>query len=77
MNPFYLSQLFKEKTGDTYLNFLTKIRINKAKELLEKTDLKIYEICEMVGYSDTNYFSKLFEKFAGVRPSEYKKRFEK
>ncbi len=74
MNPYYLSQLFKEKTGDTYLNYLMKLRINRAKELLEKTDLKVYEVCERVGYSDTNYFSKLFEKFAGCRPSEFKKK---
>lgn len=74
MNPYYLSQLFKEKTGDTYLNYLMKLRINRAKELLEKTDLKVYEVCERVGYSDTNYFSKLFEKLVGCRPSEFKKK---
>lgn len=74
MNPSYLSQLFKEKTGETFLNYIMKIRINKAKELLQNTDMKIYEICEYVGYSDTNYFSKLFEKLEGCRPSEYKKR---
>ncbi len=76
INPYYLSQLFKEKTGVMYLNFVMEIRINKARELLEKTDLKIYEICEAVGYSDTNYFSKLFERFTGCRPSEYKKKNE-
>jgi two-component system response regulator YesN len=74
INPYYLSQLFKEKTGDTYLSYLTKVRINKAKELLASTSLKVYEICEMVGYSDTNYFSKLFEKFAGCKPTEFKKK---
>lgn len=74
MNPSYLSQMFKEKTGDTYVNYVMKLRINKAKELLKSTDMKIYEICEMVGYSDTNYFSKLFEKLEGCRPSDYKKR---
>ena len=73
LNPYYLSQLFKEKTGDTYLNYVIKLRIRKSKELLENTDLKIYEVCERVGYSDTNYFSKLFEKLVGCRPSEYKK----
>ncbi len=74
LNPYYLSQLFKEKTGDTYLNYLMKLRINRAKELFEKTDLKVYQVCEMVGYSDTNYFSKLFEKFTGRKPSEFKKK---
>lgn len=73
INPYYLSQLFKQRTGDTYLNYLTQIRINKGKELLRVTDLKVYEICEKVGYSDTQYFSKLFEKMTGLKPSEYRK----
>lgn len=77
INPFYLSQLFKQKTGDTYLNFLTQIRIDKGKGLLEKTDLKVYEICQMVGYSDTQYFSRLFEKLTGFKPSEYRKQHKK
>lgn len=76
INPYYLSQLFKEKTGETYLNFVIKTRINKAKGLLQYTDMKVYEICESIGYSDTNYFSKLFEKIVGCRPSEYKKKIE-
>lgn len=74
INPYYLSQLFKQKTGDTYLNFLAQIRINKSKELLEKTDMKVYEICQMVGYSDTQHFARLFEKLAGCKPSEYRKK---
>lgn len=73
INPYYLSHLFKEKTGDTYLSFLTNIRINKAMELLKETDFRIYEICEMVGYSDVNYFSKLFDKFVGFKPSKFRK----
>ncbi len=72
INPFYLSQLFKEKTGETYLNYVMKIRMNKAKELLEATDQKITEICQAVGYTDAKYFSKLFEKLVGCKPSEYR-----
>jgi two-component system response regulator YesN len=74
INPYYLSQLFKEKTGDTYLSYVMGIRIKKAKELLEETDLKIYEICQMVGYADTNHFSKLFERMNGCTPTEYRKK---
>ncbi|MGN6711204.1 response regulator [Anaerocolumna jejuensis] len=73
INPFYFSQLFKKRTGDTYQNYLTNLRINRAKKLLEETDLKIFEICEMVGYTDTNHFNKVFERIIGIRPSEYKK----
>ncbi|BFT74437.1 response regulator [Paenibacillus sp. P36] len=73
ISPYYLSQFFKQKTGETYVNFLTQIRINKAKELLQNTDLKVYEICQMVGYSDTQHFARLFEKLAGCKPREYRK----
>lgn len=73
INPYYFSQLFKKKTGDTYQNYLIELRISRAKKLLEETDLKIYEICSMVGYSDTNHFNKVFERSVGMKPSEYKK----
>ncbi|SFB03605.1 Helix-turn-helix domain-containing protein [Cohnella sp. OV330] len=74
ISPIYLSQIFKQKTGETYVNFLAKVRIGKAKELLERTDLKVYEICQRVGYSDTQYFARLFEKWTGLKPTEYRKR---
>lgn len=73
INPYYFSQLFKKKTGETYQSYLTSLRISRAKKLLEETDLKIYEVCSMVGYSDTNHFNKVFERIAGIKPSEYKK----
>jgi two-component system, response regulator YesN len=75
INPYYLSQLFKQRTGDTYMNYLAHIRISKAKELLVKSDLKVYEICQMVGYSDTQHFARLFEKLAGCKPSQYRKQY--
>jgi two-component system response regulator YesN len=74
MNLYYLSQLFKEKTGQTYLEYLTQLRIERARQLLERGDFKVYEICQMVGYSDTTHFSRLFEKMVGCKPSEYRKR---
>ncbi len=74
LNPHYLSQLFHEKTGGTYLNYLMRIRVNHAKELLDQTEMKIYEICEAVGYIDTTHFSRVFEKFVGCKPSEYRKK---
>ncbi|ANY67830.1 DNA-binding response regulator [Paenibacillus sp. BIHB 4019] len=74
ISPYYLSQFFKQKTGETYVSFLSRIRIGKAKELLERTDLKVYEICQRVGYSDTQHFARLFEKLTGCKPSEYRKR---
>jgi YesN/AraC family two-component response regulator len=73
LHPVYLSQLFKEKTGETYLNFLIGLRVDAAKGLLSRTDLKIYQVSEQVGYKDTKYFSHLFEKHTGCKPSDFKK----
>jgi YesN/AraC family two-component response regulator len=73
INLVYLSQLFKKKTGQNYSDYLSHLRMDKAKELLIKTDMRVYEICEAVGYTDTTYFSKLFEKTCGCTPSEYRK----
>ena len=76
INPYYFSQLFKKKTGENYQNYLISLRVNRAKKLLEETDLKIYEICDLVGYADINHFNKIFERIVGVKPSEYKKKIQ-
>lgn len=76
LNPYYLSQLFKKKTGMTYQSYVTSLRIEKAKQLLWEDQYKIYEIAELTGYNDTAYFSKIFEKNTGCRPSEYKKKMQ-
>lgn len=67
----YFSTIFKETTGGTFLEFLSRIRMEKAKELLEQTTLKNYEIAEMVGFSDPHYFSISFKKMTGKTPTEY------
>jgi two-component system response regulator YesN len=77
INPYYFSQLFKKKTGETYQNYLIRLRVDRAKKLLEETNLKLYEICELVGYTDINHFNKIFERIIGVKPGEYKRFIEK
>ena len=72
VNPYYFSQLFKKKTGTTYQKYLTELRMKRAEVLLRETSLKVYEICEQVGYTDTNYFSKLFERSTGKKPSAFR-----
>jgi two-component system response regulator YesN len=72
MTPTYLSSLFKLNTGKTFIDQLTDIRINKAKELLKNTHLKNYEVAEKVGYKDSRYFSQIFKKKVGLSPSEYR-----
>lgn len=76
MNPTYFSEYFKNQTGETVLDFVTRTRIEKARELLFSTDLKVYNIAEKVGYTDTKYFSKLFKKYFGEVPSKYKEKIK-
>ncbi|MDD2534770.1 MAG: response regulator [Eubacteriales bacterium] len=73
LNPVYLGALIKNKTGTSFTNWLLSIRIEKAKELLKTTRFSIYEVAEMVGYSDSKHFSKLFLKHEGIKPIEYRK----
>lgn len=74
LSPVYLSKIFKEETGDSPINFLINIRLNKAKELLEEGTLPIKAVAKLVGYNDAYYFSKLFKKHFGVSPSKIKQK---
>ena len=67
----YFSTIFKANTGETFIEALTKKRIEKAKELLEGTSKKAYEVAAEVGYSDPHYFSIAFKKVTGMTPTEY------
>ncbi|MWC29768.1 response regulator transcription factor [Paenibacillus sp. MMS18-CY102] len=72
MSTSYFSLVFKQHTGETFIEYLTGVRIAKAKDLLQTTSLKFYEIAERVGYGDPNYFSILFKKHAGMTPKDYR-----
>ena len=72
ISPYYFSKIFKEDMGEGFVEYLTKIRMEKAKELLTTTEYSMKEICAMVGYADPNYFSRSFKKNVGVTPTEYK-----
>ena len=74
ISPYYFSKLFKEATGENFIEYLTNIRIEKAKELLTGSDLSMKEICSMCGYQDPNYFSRTFKKNVGLTPTEYKEK---
>ena len=71
MSTSYFSSIFKAYTGETFVEALTKKRLEKAKELLSSTDKRSYEIAELVGYSDPHYFSSAFKKYTGMTPMEY------
>ena len=72
MSPAYFSTMFKKATGQTYIGYLTDVRLNKAVELLNMTDDKTYVIAAKVGYQEQNYFSYVFKKQFGVSPSRYR-----
>ena len=67
----YFSTVFKELTGETFIEVLGRLRIEKAMELLESTTLKNYEIAEKVGFADPHYFGICFKKMTGKTPTEY------
>lgn len=73
LSPTYLSTVFKKDTGMTFLEYLSKVRMDMAKQLLKETNLTIASICEKVGYSDVRYFTKSFTKYSGLKPNEYRK----
>ncbi|WP_167959102.1 response regulator [Anaerosporobacter faecicola] len=72
ISPYYFSKIFKEETGENFIEYVTNVRIEKAKELLIGTDYSMKEICCRIGYADPNYFSRAFKKNVGVTPTEYK-----
>ena len=69
----YFSAMFKKETGEGFAKYLTRIRMEEAKNLLRETGLPVSEICERVGYSDRKHFTHTFHKIAGVNPAEYRK----
>lgn len=73
MNPVYMGQLFKKKYGIYFKDYILTVRIDEAKKLLRKTDLKVYEIAEGVGFVNADYFVTQFEKIAGSTPTQYRK----
>jgi two-component system response regulator YesN len=72
LSPAYFGILFKRETGENFSDYLVKVRIEKAKEMLRDIRYNINEIAENVGYKDTRYFSRLFKSIVGVNPTQYR-----
>mgnify|MGYP001482656827 CR=1 FL=1 len=73
MDENYLSGLFKRKTGESLIQYVQRVRIREAKRLLEQTDLSVVKIGEMVGFANANYFFKIFKRWTGLTPNDYRK----
>ncbi len=72
VHPSYLSRVFKQEKDENFVSYLTRVRVERAKSLLEGHMFKVYEVADKVGYHNYTYFSKLFKKVVGVSPEEYR-----
>lgn len=72
ISPYYFSKLFKEEMKENFVEYVTRIRIEHAQKLLRQPEYSIKEICVICGYSDPNYFSRIFKKVTGVTPTEFR-----
>ena len=69
----YFTTKFTKECGETFLAYLTGLRVQKAKELIKTTTFKMYEIGEMVGYNNPEHFNRIFKKAVGMSPAQYRK----
>ena len=72
MNPAYLSRYFKENTGMNFVDYCRRIRMKRARELLQNTSLKVYEIASRLGYQNAQAFGTAFKECEGVSPFAYR-----
>lgn len=72
LNTSYFCKIFKEEMGESFVSYLIRYRMKKASEYLEDFSLMIYEVAELVGYNDMQYFTKLYKKMNGISPKEYR-----
>lgn len=72
VHPTYISKVFKKETGQNLTDYILEYRINKAKQLLENSKYKIYEVAQNTGFNDSKYFGNVFKSIVGKTPSEYR-----
>jgi two-component system response regulator YesN len=73
ISPGYLSRLLKHETGFSFIDYLTRVRINKAVQIMSDPAVKVYEVAEAVGYQSQHYFSRAFKRVFGRSPVEYRR----
>lgn len=74
LNASHFSRLFKKETGETFVEFVTRSKVERARELLDTSDASIEQIAEQLGFEHTSYFIKLFRGFTQLSPSEYRRK---
>lgn len=77
LNPAYFSRLFKQETGENFSNYLIKLRMMEAIDIMKRFNYKVSEICLMVGYKNSKYFSRVFKNYTGSTPSQYQMKIVK
>ena len=77
MSAAYFSTVFSQTTGQSFISYLTAMRMEKAKELLRSTNMKLSDIALEIGYNEPNYFSHVFRKSEGMTPKEYRSLYAK
>jgi len=75
LSSSYLSTVFKNEMNINFVDYLAQYRIEKSKEMLLGSDMKLYEISDKVGFRDVSYFCRIFKKITGYRPNEFKRKF--
>lgn len=75
LNPSYLSRLFKQELGENVINYINRIRVEKAQKLLVSTNMKIIDIAKETGFSSSGYFSAVFRRYTGMNPMDYKVKY--
>ncbi|MBP1577688.1 MAG: helix-turn-helix transcriptional regulator, partial [Oscillospiraceae bacterium] len=73
-STYYFSRLFKQKFDKPFIEYLTQLRIQKAKTLLSSPGVSVKNVCYSVGYSDPNYFARVFKRETGMSPSKFQKK---
>jgi two-component system response regulator YesN len=76
VSPFHLARIFKTATGTTVMDYVTLVRMDKAKDLMRNPRLSLKEISSLVGYRDQNYFSRVFRRLNGTTPTSFRRAWQ-
>ena len=76
-SPEYFSKLFKKETGENVKNYILRIKVNTAKDLLKNPNIPVSLVASELGYSNFSHFTQMFKKHEGITPSEYRKKYGK